>query len=100
MRCAGIKKLRITCVVEDDKVTLTYALDLRPQSLHAFAFVSTGRLHCTVNACVHVCVRAREEERVVCDEKDMQVSVDALEEKITALEDLVQSVDVAAMNKI
>jgi translation elongation factor EF-1beta len=29
-----------------------------------------------------------------------QVSVDALEEKITNLEDLVQSVDVAAMNKI
>jgi hypothetical protein len=30
----------------------------------------------------------------------MQVSIDLLEEKITALEDLVQSVDIAAMNKI
>jgi translation elongation factor EF-1beta len=29
-----------------------------------------------------------------------QVSIDLLEEKITDLEDLVQSVDIAAMNKI
>jgi hypothetical protein len=29
-----------------------------------------------------------------------QVSVDALEESITSLEELVQSVDIAAMNKI
>lgn len=38
--------------------------------------------------------------RITCVVEDDKVSVDALEEKITNLEDLVQSVDVAAMNKI
>ena len=40
------------------------------------------------------------EFQVMCVVEDLKVSVDELQEKIEEFEDFVQSVDVAAMNKI
>lgn len=69
----GIKKLQISCVVEDDKVDPCYD-----------------------SSCVCLCPVCLMLVCVVC----VQVGTDILEEKITAFEDFVQSMDVAAFNKI
>ena len=58
----GINKLTISCVVEDDKVTLSFVV---------MAIITL-----------------------------VQIGTDDLEEAITAFDDHVQSVDVAAFNKI
>lgn len=71
----GIKKLQISCVVEDDKVELRFLFD------DLWVIYLYYR-------CVKVCVCV------------FQVGTDILEEKITAFEDFVQSMDVAAFNKI
>ena len=138
----GIKKLRITCVVEDDKVDallppLCYRM-LR-QTLHTRCVTKIlGHALRTGSAILNAaprprtavgfvydycwCLPAKVSRAAACKKQLQvgregcrwcareltcqwacvrhQVSVDALEEKITNLEDLVQSVDVAAMNKI
>lgn len=66
----GIKKLQISCVVEDDKVNKTL-YHLEPRGLKVF-FRSPA----------------------------VQIGTDFLEEKIGAFEDHVQSVDIAAFNKV
>lgn len=67
----GIKKLQIACVVEDDKVGFFRLLS------HKFKFL----VHSLSNLL-------------------SQVGCDFLEENITALDDYVQSVDIASFNKL
>lgn len=70
----GIKKLQINCVVEDDKV--------RAKNLVGFFRV---QMWSKTTKSPSLC---------------LQVGTDILEEQITAFEDFVQSMDVAAFNKI
>ena len=69
----GIKKLQIACVVEDDKVNFTWRSIL---------------LHACVNWIYKIPLFI------------LQVGTDFLEESITVHEDLVQSVDIVAFNKV
>lgn len=70
----GIKKLQISCVVEDDKVSGS-----------------------NNNANLGTVGVVMLDSPVVCA---LQVGTDILEEKISEFEDYVQSMDVAAFNKI
>lgn len=74
----GIKKLQIGCVVEDDKVCAVQCRDTSSRSGHSSHVSSPGRPA----------------------PLPLQVGTDFLEEEITKFEDLVQSVDVAAFNKV
>ena len=67
----GIKKLQISCVVEDDKVN-NILHHLESRGLKVFFSRSPA----------------------------VQIGTDFLEEKIGAFEDHVQSVDIAAFNKV
>jgi len=67
----GIKKLQIGCVVEDEKVS---------RCQHGL-FVYRSSCCLTPSSC-------------------LQVGTDILEERISAFEDFIQSMDVAAFNKI
>lgn len=77
----GIKKLQIGCVVEDDKVLSHFKV--------VVFLVCSVLSPCLPLLPVHLPVNLF-----------FQVGTDILEETITAFEDYVQSMDVAAFNKI
>lgn len=77
----GIKKLQIGCVVEDDKVGKKKSKMAKTKTkilCYVLTFLNFSFLFIY----------------------NIQVGTDILEEKITAFEDFVQSMDVAAFNKI